>query len=312
MSERRPGPGWRTRLATAIGASVLFVLAGTGVAYAYWVAKAGIGATATSTNAAVSLGGSSGLTTTYTATAKGPVITALTLANNGGTPLTLALTATNSNATLSGAISLTYWVRSGTTCGSTVPTSGITTGTLAAPPALPSGAASANAGASVVICAATSFTGTYASYAGQSTAVTLTLTGKVGTNWTATSTGTFTQALQSVLLATLACTEADGGYNVVLKWANPGSATSSTLYRVKATLQPPVPDTAFVVGTGTPSYWSTQQYVPSASFSVNGVYVLDLWMYANSTDTAGTYLASYTVTVGWNQWQSGRLVTCGG
>lgn len=227
MNGPQSRPRWRTRLATAIGASVFFVLAGTGVAYAYWVAKAAIGATASSTNAAVALNGSSGLTTTYTTSAKGPVIAALTLANNGGAPLTLTLTASHDNAGLAGAISLTYWVRSGTACGTTVPTTGTTTGTLAAPPALPSGATTAAAGASVVICAATSFTGDYATYAGKSVAVTLTLTGKVGSNWTATGTGTFTQSLQAT--SSLTCTTNKPGENsgyAVLSWTPPADWTA--------------------------------------------------------------------------------------
>lgn len=257
-------PRWRTRLATAIGASVFFVLAGTGIAYAYWVAKAAIGATASSTNAAVTLNGSSSLTTTYTTSAKGPVIAALTLANNGGAPLTLTLTASNDNGGLAGAISLTYWVRSGTACGTTVPTTGTTTGTLAAPPALPGGATTAAAGASVVICAATSFTGDYATHAGKSVAVTLTLTGKVGTNWTATATGTFTQSLQASVPPFSCTTGNNGKAQVTIKWDNTPTAKSGTIYRsrINGTVASALADRDYyyreynnqdIAGTGLPS-----------------------------------------------------------
>jgi len=220
----------RTRFAALLGVVVFLVLAGTGTGYAYWTASSTVTANAGATNAAVTVAGNAGLTTTYTTTSTGPVIAQLTLGNTGGAPLTLAVSGTNTNAALSGQIALRLWLRSGASCGTTIPGSGVTVGTLAAPPSLPAGATTAAAGASVFVCAATTFTGTFASYAGQTTTVTLTLTGTVGTNWTATATGAFTQNLSNAAPA-FTCVNNTG--SVTISWANTSTANTGTIYKSK-------------------------------------------------------------------------------
>ena len=220
----------RTRVAALVGAVTFLVLAGTGVGYAYWTTTSAVTGTAGSTDAAVTLTGNTALTTTYTSTSTGPVIAPLTLTNTGGAPLALAVTAANTNAALAGQIALRYWVRVGSNCGTTIPTSGVTVGTLAAPPALPSGATPLASGANVVVCAATTFTGTFASYAGQTTTATLTLTGTVGSAWSATATGAFTQNLSNAAPA-FTCVNSTG--SVTISWANTATANTGTIYRSK-------------------------------------------------------------------------------
>lgn len=198
MSTSTRGMRLRTRIAATLGVVVFLVLAGTGAGFAYWTATSAVTATATSTNAAVALTAPATLTTTYTSTAKTSAPVALTLANTGGSPLGLALTATTTNTALSGAITLTLWLQTGGSCGTTAPSAGTVSGLLSAPIVLPSGATSAPAGTSVIVCAVTSVTGSYATFAGQNVAVTLTLTGSVGTQWRPTSQATFTQTLQAV------------------------------------------------------------------------------------------------------------------
>jgi len=279
VTRRMTGMRMRTRVAAVAGVVSFLVLAGTGAGYAYWTASSAVQATAQSTNAAVALTASSALTTTYTSSSTGPVIGALTLSNTGGAPLALALTASNTNAGLSGAISLRLWLQSGGSCGTTVPTSGVTSGTLAAPPALPAGATNANAGASAVVCAATAFTGTYATYAGQSTTVTFTLTGSVGTNWRPTATVGITQSLAANSLLT--CTPQAGNLPSPWSWwldigfaSVPRNGDAYQLYIVATPSGPANPP----IKVGTTSGWDPKiGFGPSLSaLTQDGAYTLEV------------------------------------
>lgn len=230
MSARRATPSLRVRIAAVVGVVVFLVLVGTVSVQAYWTAVQNVSGQATAATPAVTIAGHGALATTHTTTSTGPKIAAITLGNTGTTDVTMALSSTATNPALAGQISLRLWVRSGATCPATVPATGVTTGTLAAPPALPTGATSLAAGGTVVICAAASFTGTYASYAGQTTTATLTLTGTLpGTTWTATATGAVTQNLQAASAPTFSCTT--NGGNVSISWNNTATAVNGTVYR---------------------------------------------------------------------------------
>jgi len=195
----------RGRVAVAIGLIVFFVLAGTGVATAAWfvsVSTLGTVNAATVSFTAVgtgSLGTEYKFATTVTAPA-GAVTRAVVLTNTGQSPLTYSLTMANAgSATLPANVSLTLWLMSGT-CGTT-PSAGSTAGTLAAPPAMPVGVASAAVGApAVTLCMMTKLTTTVAASQGQSVTSTPTFTGTVGSSsWKSSVTdATFTQTVYQV------------------------------------------------------------------------------------------------------------------
>ena len=198
-TERRP----RGRVALLAAAVTFLVFAGTGVGHAAWTTSSAVSGTVAATNAGLSatLGaGLSGVTypASATATATSVTISPLSLTNIGGAPLTLSLSATSTNAALAGAIQLRAWVRTGTTCPATVPTSGVVAGTLATPPsitglsALPAPLA---AGSATVLCLATNPATTVSGYAGQTTTATLTVTGAVGSTWKSAPTVTVTQSV---------------------------------------------------------------------------------------------------------------------
>lgn len=222
------------RRVAAVAALVVFsVLAGTGVSHAVWNATVTAGAAASSTSASVAVT-TSGLAASYTSSsATGAVIGEMGLANTGGAPLTLALAATSTNPALSGAISVRFWARSAGTCGTAVPSTGVTTGTLAALPALPASSASLAAGASSVVCVATAFTGSASASAGQTTTATLTLTGAVGANWRPTASATVTQSVASATASVPAFTCTDGVGLVSISWPNTATANTGTVYRSK-------------------------------------------------------------------------------
>ncbi len=297
MSLRSEGMRLRTRIAAIVGTAAFLVLAGTGAGYAYWTASSAVAASAQSTGATVALTVPTALTTTYTSSSTGPVIGALTLANTGGAPLGLALTAGSTNASLSGAISLRLWLQTGGNCGTTVPASGVTTGTLAAPPALPAGATSAAAGASVVVCAATAFTGTYATFAGQSTTVTLTLTGSVGTAWRPTATGSFTQSLANSV-PSFTCT--NNGGNITITWANTATANTTTKYRsrINGVLATGLSDRDFYYQS-----YSNQSISGTGLPNAAGVYT---WNIEETTNGVTTVAYTGNVEVyyytAWNAW----------
>lgn len=291
MSGRRPGIRLRTRIAAVTGVAAFLVLAGTGAGYAAWKATSTVSATATSTNAAVTLAIDPALAGAYTSSAL-TRIAPLTLANTGGAPLSLAVTATNTNASLAGQIRLQLWVRTGGTCGTTVPGSGVTTGTLAAPPALPTGATTLANGSNVVVCAATTFIGTYATYSGQSNTATLTLTGTVGTAWSSTASGTLAQNLSA---PTATCVN-KGDLEVTVTWNQPAALPSTAHpagYFISVTRAGTTIQLDNVLWAYAPR---TADLHPSKFASANwptGVYQATLWWspninagFANATKTA--------------------------
>jgi len=316
MSVRTEGVRLRTRVAAIAGVTAFLVLAGTGAGYAYWTASSTVQASAQSTNAAVSLAASSALTTTYTNASTGPVIGPLTISNTGGAPLGLALTASSTNSGLSGAISLRLWLQSGGSCGTAVPSSGVTTGTLAAPPALPAGATNANPGSSVVVCAATAFTGSYASYAGQSATVTFTVTGSVGTDWRPTASVNITQSLAQN--SNLTCTAQAGNLPSPWSWwleigfpSVPRNGDAYQLYIIATPSGPANPP----IKVGATNGWDPKiGFGPSLSaLTQDGAYTLEVGRFPNGNSSYNAMQESLgTIQITRGPAGGQTVIRCGG
>ncbi|AYF98635.1 hypothetical protein [Protaetiibacter intestinalis] len=304
MRSRSPRSGLRYRLAALLGAVIALTLIGNVSAQAFWSATTTATGTVRVADPAVTLIGYADLTKSYTSASLGPYVASLSIQATGSGPVTLSISTTTTNAALAGQISLSLWVRSGGSCGTSG--SGATTGTLAAPPALPTGATSLAAPGSVVVCAATTFTGSSATYGGQSTTVTLKLTGTTtGSTWTASASGAFTQDVGGSIAN---CAEADGNYNAIISWSNPAGVPTSTQYRVSVV---PLGGGSVIEVQGSPSYWSTMQYVGSSLFSTAGSFRVQVRMYTDSSLAGpGTIIATRDVTVTPNQWHSSMLIFC--
>ncbi|GAA2237417.1 hypothetical protein N1031_11500 [Herbiconiux moechotypicola] len=235
----RPGL-WHTAVKWAVLAFVaVFAIGVSGwAAHASWTAATVSSGTATANaaTASVSATGTAALTTTYQVPVVSPGTSATRIApisftNTGTAPLTLTMAIANTNSTLAANITLTLWSQA--SCGTTIPSSGTVAGTLNAPPSLPSGAASVAVGATATLCVATTLATTTAASQGQTVTATLTLTGRVGTNWVATSTApTLTQSVYRVADPTpITCVDGTGLNvgTVTLSWPQ---VTNASQYRV--------------------------------------------------------------------------------
>jgi hypothetical protein len=232
MIGRIPG----LRASAIIAVTVLLVGIGSTVSFAAWTGATAKTASVTAASAAVSATGVSGLAATYKPGLTGVTTAALTdtvlvTVNNTGTaPLAYGLTSSGGDATLNGQITLQVWKAAGTTCTSTTAVAAnATTGTLAVPPAMPSDAASAAAGATLTLCMRTTSAGTYTTTG--STTPTISVVGTVGTNWTASAATSFTQTTafnwyQVVHALSDKCMDSNGGGVAV--------GTSLILYPCKA------------------------------------------------------------------------------
>jgi hypothetical protein len=233
---RRPRRPWH--FAVGVFAAVLLVAVTGSTAGAYWVASSvSLTSTATGATASGTLAGTAGLTTEYKFTGAGtastPTIAPLVFANTGTAPLAVTVAVSGVAGTLAPNVVLTFWAGSAGACAATIPASGTTIGTLAVPPALPAAFASVAAGASVTLCAATRLNTTVAASQGQTVSPVFTLTGRVGTNWTATAAGAaFTQSVFRVPdPAPITCADGTGlgAGTVTLSWAGVSGATT---YRI--------------------------------------------------------------------------------
>lgn len=305
-AQRAKGTTAVNRMAVVLGLVVFLVLAGTGVGYAYWAATTSVSTTVTAGSFAVTLDGVDELEADYTSTSTGPVVAPLLLTASGAGAVALSLASTSDNAPLAADIRLRTWMQVGGACGAAVPATGVTNSTLGAP-ALPTDAQTVTAPAALTVCAATDVAGTYAMHAGEAASVTITLTGALsGSTWNARSDGSFRQSLAAASAPTLACTDTSDNTNVVLDWSNPDGAPTSTQYRVFAVAstggaESPIP--------GTPSYWSTELWVPSASFASTGDYLVTVRGYPDATlAEPGTVIGQRVVHVVTNQWNSGNAV----
>lgn len=217
--------------------TAVLVAGGASAAVATWTAvatkNASVGNASVSTTSSglanLAVNYKAGLTGVYPAqlTTTAPV----TVTNTGTAPLGYAFTTTGGTAALNSVISLQVW-KSGATCDASTTPVNSATGTLATPPAIPTDTNLASAGASLTLCLRTSITAAqHAATIGLNTVPTVTVTGRVGDNWTATAAGSFTQAasynwLHLVHKFSGRCMDANGG--------TASSGTTLILYGCKA------------------------------------------------------------------------------
>jgi predicted ribosomally synthesized peptide with SipW-like signal peptide len=296
------------RAAVILGLVVFLVLAGTGIGFAYWSATSDVSGSVTAGTFEVTLDGVEQLDTVYSSTSPGPVIASLSLGATGSGPVDFSPTTSSDNASLAEAIRFRTWLPAGSGCGASVPSADITTSTLAAP-LLPSGADSVSAPTAIVVCAATDVTETFASHAGQSTTVTMTLTGALGgSSWTAVDSGFLEQALAGAA-PSLVCVDTTDGSNVVVTWSNSAAAPTSVQYRAVFVPISGGGETAIIAS---PSYWYTELWVSAGIFPSVGDYTVLVRMYADSAlSGAGTLVGQRTVHVTSNEWNTGQRVQCG-
>jgi hypothetical protein len=196
-TQRMRVPGLRASVALAL--VVFLVAVGASTGYAAWTAGATKSASVTAARAATTSTGVADLAATYRpgfltlAPANLSDTAAVTVNNTGTSPLAYALTSSGGDAALNAQTTLQVWRSAGTCVAATTPAANATSGTLAAPPALPVDAASAAAGASLSLCLRTTLTGTYPSGPVLATAPVITVVGSVGDNWSAQVATTVTQ-----------------------------------------------------------------------------------------------------------------------
>ena len=187
------------RFALLAGAVTFLVLAGATFATASWVTSISTAGSVTAATTSVAISGTTALDYTYQfggAASTSPVIIKPILVSNTGTaPLNYTLGVSNVSASnFASSVKLSLWLQVAGACGTSVP-GGATAGTLAAPPALPSGASSGAANSSFTLCAATSLNTTVAATTGFTVTSTVTLNGQVGaSSWVASGSQALTQS----------------------------------------------------------------------------------------------------------------------
>jgi hypothetical protein len=296
------------RAAVVLGLVVFLLLAGTGIGYASWSAMSGVSGTVTTGTFEVTLDGAEQLEAVHTSASTSSAVASLSLTTTGMGAVALSLSTTSDNAPLAGAIRLRAWLAGSGGCEAQVPQTGVTESTLAAP-RLPSGAEAIQAPTTLVVCAVTDVPSGFASHAGTSVTVRMTLTGAlVGSSWTAADHGSFGQTVAAAPAPSLVCVDTADHTNVVVKWSNPSDAPATTQYRA-----------VFVTASGgetaipgSPSYWSTELWVGAAVFPGVGDYTVLVRMHPDSAlSGTGTLVGQRTVHVTSNEWNSGLRVQCG-
>lgn len=226
----------RLRVIVVIGLILGLVLASGGVATAQWMIKASTATPVAAGALSTELGGTVALANPEIVAGGFTDPVPLILHNPNPVPMSFDLTFDTRVDGLDPAeIELKLWEVPGPVCPSTVPATGVATGTLADGPALDAFMAPAESG--IVLCAVTRFTGAAADRTDRSLTATPTLTASFGeSEWTATATGTgFTQTLPARLsllpepVGHLRCTDVgDHPHNsgVVLSWLPVPGATS--------------------------------------------------------------------------------------
>jgi hypothetical protein len=227
-------PGLRPGIAAFL--LVLMVSTGVVAANAYWSAATAVGGAARAASVGMTAGDFATLNTTYmhrVAESSPIVMKPISVSNTGSAPLSFSLAVTNTNATLAPQVRVWLWTTGSSTCGAT-PLN--TPGTLAAPPAMPSGAANGGANSTVTLCAATQLAGTVAASQGQSVSATFTVTGRVGSStWVTNAASTTTQSVFRIAAPVLTCaqTATQGffreGY-VTLSWPAVAGATGYQIF----------------------------------------------------------------------------------
>lgn len=228
MSRRRVG-GHGTRhhgrmsfshkAAIAIGLSLFLALSSTGLSFAVWNTVASITASSSAATTQLSVTGIAGLAHQYQTGALSKVAQ-VTIANQGTSPLGYSLGIGTATGPLASSIAVTLWPKPAGACTTTPPGSGTTTGTLAAPPALPAAASSGAAGTSLNLCILTTLTGTMAGTPPGSISPTFTITGTVGSNWTVARATSVTQTVALEVAPPGTPVLLDGGRNsLTFVWA---------------------------------------------------------------------------------------------
>lgn len=228
--------GVRRPVALLAGVVTYLLLVGATATAAYWTAGGAFGGQASSAGIGVTMSSPAGLATTYAVASPAAVVTQVTVGASAANPATVnlsvssAVTPSTGGSDLATKIRLAFWSPSGGSCGSMPATGG---GTLAAPPALPAGAATRGPGQTAVVCMGTQPSASLSSYAGQNVSVVLTLTGALpGTSWTATaSAAAFTQTVAAA--ASFMCTNNGTETQVNITWDNTPTAVGGTIYRAR-------------------------------------------------------------------------------
>lgn len=182
-------PGLRS--AAAVSIAVFLVGAGALAGNAAWTGATNASTNAVATQPGVSSTGPAGLGAQYKeglSTAIAPVTmstAAMDITNTGGTPLNYIVGTSGGTA----AVSLAIWKKGASCDNSTAPAAGATFGTFAAAPGMPTDASSAAAGATISVCVRTTYTG---GYPAATMNPSVTVTGRVGDNWSASTSNTFT------------------------------------------------------------------------------------------------------------------------
>lgn len=240
--------GWRLFGGTFL--TVLLLAVGSSAGALWTTGAVPLGATASVATAAATSTGATALTRTYQFTPANAAtqnirIAPIVYTNTGTAPLALSATMSNNTAPLAANVSLTYWAGSGGGCAASIPATGVSVGTLAAPPALPAALSAVPVGGAVTLCTATSLSTTMLVSQGLSVSPTLTLTGRVGANWIAAVPLAFTQSVYRVPDPTgLTCAQTGALNNIATLsfTAAPGAssyrvvrATSGTLIKTATT-----------------------------------------------------------------------------
>lgn len=237
--------GLRILVAGAIATTL--AVAGSTAGYAYWTAAIDKGASVTNGNVAITTTGLTALATTYKPGLPGVSPSQLsqtapvTVTNTGTAPVGLALAVSGGTASFNSLVTVRVWKQGATCTASTTVPGTATSGTLATLPALPADANTAAAGAAVVLCIRTTLSGTFETANNLSSTPTVTVTGAVGTNWTASTTNSFTQKANYnwyELVHTFSgkCAEISGGTNtaftnIVLNACKPLTSASPQAFR---------------------------------------------------------------------------------
>ncbi|WP_403024177.1 hypothetical protein [Salinibacterium sp. GXW1014] len=199
-ASRRTARLIRPRTTIAIALALILAMGST-VSFAAWSASTTASSVAANGTIALASSGISSLGHTYTNVDTSKIVP-VTLSNSGSVALPLTSVAIATTGALpAGNVTLTVWASSGNTCPTSIPAAPTVkaSAALSAPAlSLPAGFVSVPASGSVVLCVATTLTGTLGEAAGLSLTPTLTFSGRVGDNWSATDASTTRSFTQNV------------------------------------------------------------------------------------------------------------------
>lgn len=247
MTRRIPG----ARFAAAAG--LTFVLVGTGAlaGHAGWTAQTAKTVPVSAATISATTSGAPGLTAKYTAGLPGvfpPVLSRtapVTVSNTGDAPLAFDMTVAGGTAALNDLISVQAWKQNGTCTESTTPdTATLSSGRLSSPPGLNTSIGVVGSQSTLALCIRTTLDSAFPSDE-STTTPTVSFTGRVGANWTATTTAApFTQRaahdwFQIVQSSTAKCLATSGAaaavrQNIVNASCSAPLSTSNQAFRLVA------------------------------------------------------------------------------